>query len=143
MLSPPDDDRAPGMAVGEDVGRAMRYDFVYERPVGVALDGERAVALHPPFDGRVRLRPEREDARVVVAALDELDDAGRDALLSAPTRRRTEIIVRCRTRSCPKCYRAWLSDDGSVEDTSGREICKVQDLPLARCGDHKRGRRTD
>jgi len=145
MLSPPDNDHAPGMAVGEgeDGCRPLRYDYLLASPVAVTVGGEQAVAMHAPYDGRVRVRPEREDARAIVVALDDLDDAGRSALLAAPMRRRIEIIVRCRTRRCPKCYRAWLSGDGSVEDTSGREICKVQDLFLARCGDHKRGRRTE
>ena len=142
MLAPPEDDRAPGMAVGEDGGRAMRYDYRYLSPVAVTLKGERAVAAHPPSDGRVRLRPEGGDARPVVAAVDDLDDAERLALRSAPVTRRVEVVVRCRgARHCGKAYRAWLRDDGSIEDTSGREICKVHDLFLASCGDHGRGRR--
>jgi len=142
MLSPPGDDDAPGTAMGEDTGRPLRFDFVFERPVDVVLlDGERAVAPHPPFDGRVRVRPKRENARPVVVAVDDLDD-GRSALLAAPTRRRIEVHVRCRARHCGKAYRAWLRDDGGVDDTSGREICKeFQDLFLACCGDHGGGRR--
>jgi len=136
MLAPDGDDDAPGMAVGEDKGRPMRFDFVYERPVDVVLDEERAVAPHPPFDGRVRVQPKRKNARAVVVAVDDLDDAGRRALRAAPTRRRIEVHVRCRVRHCAKVYRAWLCKDMTIQDTRGREIGPVEDLFAARCSNH-------
>lgn len=142
--SPDDDDRAPGMAVGEDVGRPIRYDYLYASPVAVTVGGERAVALHPPFDGRVRLRPVGEKARAVLVALDELSEDDRTALARAPVRRRIEAHVRCSVRGCAQAYRAWLSASGdeiAVEDTAGERICGSAGLFAARCGAHRRERR--
>ncbi len=133
-----EDDGAPGTAVGEEGCRPLRYDLIYRKPVRVTLHGKRLLALHPPFDGRVRLRPERGETRATVVPLDELAPSDR-ARLKAPIRRRQEILVRCANRRCGSVFRAWLADGDelSIQETGGRCITDVHGVFMARCEEHR------
>ncbi len=130
------DDDAPGDAVGEGEGQPLRYDEIYCAAIRVTLRGEGAKAIWPPSFGRVKLKPDGS-RRSVVVALDDLDCRSRLALRSVPTRRRTEAVVRCSVRNCPKCHRAWIRHDTRIEDTEGRPINGFNALFAALCEEHR------
>jgi len=132
-----EDGGAPGTAVGEADGTPLRYDAIYRKPVVVRLHGRKAKAIWPPSFGMVRLQPDGS-RRSVVVALDDLDDRSRRILLAAPTRRRTEVVVRCCVRSCTQCFRAWMRLDGGAEDTKGAPLSEFGSLFAARCERHRR-----
>ncbi len=129
---------APGTAVGEADGTALRFDAVFLEPVIVALNGngKKAKAIWPPSYGRVRLQPEGS-RRSVVVALDELDDRSRRILRDAKVRLRTEAVVRCRVAHCTQCFRAWVRPDFGVEDTKGEPLSEFGSLFAARCERHR------
>ncbi len=135
-----EDDDGPGTAFGEGEGQPLRFDAIYLlKPVVVMLHGKRATAIWPPSFGRVKLKLDGS-RRSVVVALDELDDAGRRSLLSAPVRRRTEIAVRCIARHCSQAYRAWIREDSRIEDTKGEPFAEFGSLFAARCEEHRLAR---
>ncbi len=135
-----EDDGVPGSAFGEGEGQALRFDAIYLlKPVVVMLHGKRATAIWPPSFGRVKLKLDGS-RRSVVVALDELDDAGRGSLLTAPVRRRTEIAVRCSVRRCSQAYRAWIREDSRIEDTKGKPFAEFGSLFAARCEEHRLAR---
>lgn len=126
----------PGNAVDE-CGTPLRYDAVYCAAIRVTLHGRPARAIWPPSFGRVRLRPDGS-RRSVVVALDDLDGQSRLVLRAAPTRRRTEVVVRCRVRQCNQSFRAWLREDSGIEDTQGKPINdEFGTLLVARCERHR------
>jgi len=131
------DDDGPGTAVGEDDATPMRYDAIFIKPVTVMLNGERTKAIWPASYGRVRLQPE-DSRRSVVVALDDLDVQSRALLRHLPTRRRTEVVVRCSVRNCRRCYRSWVRHDTRIEDLKGEPINEFSVLHAALCEEHRR-----
>ncbi len=117
--------------------RPLRRDLIYTSPIEIELvDGSRGSALHPPFDGRVRVRTARGGSRIV--PLDDLTDVSRQALWAVLIRRRVEVHVRCSLAACSQARRLWLTQDLRVEDIDGETECRVDDLFWGRCLKHTR-----
>ena len=117
--------------------RPMRRDLIYAGPVEVKLaDGSRGSVLHPPFDGRVMVKPRRGRSRMV--PLDDLADGGLQALRAGTIRRRVEVHSRCSVPSCSQAIRLFLSENTNVESIDGERECGIADLFWGRCPKHTR-----
>ena len=117
--------------------RPIRRDLFFTSEIEIELvDGSRGSVLHPPFDGKVKMRPARGRSRIV--PLDDLTDGSLRALREVGVRRRVEIHSRCSFAPCSQAIRLWLTEDLRVEDIDGETECRVQDLFWARCPKHPR-----
>ncbi len=117
--------------------RPMRRDLIYARPVEVELaDGSRGSVLHPPFDGRVMVKPRRGRSRTV--PLDDLTDSSLQALRTGSVRRRIEVHSRCSFPPCSQAIRLFLGEDQNVENIDGERECGIADLFWGRCPKHRR-----
>ena len=122
---------------GETNFRSMRRDLIYANAIEIEVaDGSRGSVLHPPFDGRVKMRPARGRSRIV--PLDDLTDGSLRALRAKDVRRRVEVHSRCSFAPCSQAIRLWLTEDLRVEDIDGETECRVEDLFWARCPKHPR-----
>ena len=118
--------------------RPMRRDHIYASAIDIELaDGSCGFVLHPPFDGRVKMKA-RGRSRTV--PLDDLQGDSVRALRAGSVRRRVEVHSRCSVPSCSQAIRLFLSENGNVENIDGERECGIADLFWGRCPKHKRSR---
>jgi len=117
--------------------RVMRRDLIYASAIEIELaDGSCGFVLHPPFDGRAKMKAARGRSRTV--PLDDLTDDSVRALRAGSVRRRVEVHSRCSVPSCSQAIRLFLSENGNVENIDGERECGIADLFWGRCPKHKR-----
>ncbi len=117
--------------------RVMRRDLIYASAIEIELaDGSCGFVLHPPFDGRVKMKAASGRSRFVT--LDDLTDDSRRTLRAGSVRRRVEVHSRCSFPSCSQAIRLFLSESQHVENIDGERECGIADLFWGRCPKHKR-----
>lgn len=123
----------------EENFRPMRRDLLFTSPIEIELaDGSCGSVLHPPFDGKVRVRPARGRSRIV--PLDDVTDDSLRALRSGNVRRRVEVHSRCSFPPCSQAIRLFLSESQHVENIDGERECGIADLFRGRCPRHTRNK---
>lgn len=131
------------LSLSEHIEQPARRDVIYTRAVSVAMeDGGTGVVRFPAYNGRVRVN--LPNAPAVNLPVDDLTQESRARLRSSRVRRRVRVVVRCtHAGGCSQALFAWLTPDGSVEDTQGEPIDTLERLDLlfsAVCGRHDHGR---
>ena len=117
--------------------RVRRRDLIYTSPIEIELDdGSCGYVIHPPFDGRVKMKAARGRSRTV--PLDDLTNDSVRALRAGSVRRRVEVHSRCSAPSCSQTIRLFLSENTNVESIDGERECGIADLFWGRCPKHTR-----
>jgi len=117
--------------------RVMRRDLIYASAIEIELaDGSCGFVLHPPFDGRVKMKAARGRSRIV--PLDDLTGDSLRALHAGSVRRRIEVHSRCSVPSCSQAIRLFLRENQIVESIDGERECGIADLFWGRCPKHAR-----
>lgn len=138
------DDAQPGTDMRDETNaeanfRVMRRDLIYASAIEIELaDGSCGFVLHPPFDGRVKMKAARGRSRIV--PLDDLTDDSVRALREGSVRRRVEVHSRCSFPPCSAAIRLFLSENQTVENIDGERECGVADLFWGRCPKHTRNK---